>query len=299
MILLSMVLALVLERALSHLEGWREHALFERYVRWFHRVAPAGLWNTPFALLWLLAPTLAVTAAVQILLTDAVYGLLEFVFATLVLLLSLGPRDLGEEIHALLAAQENGDTETAAALKADLLSTPGRLTKACEGDDRRSVIAAICIQAHERSFAVLMWFFVLGPVGAVAYRIIAGLPRVLLDAGDSPRALEPATRLHAIMAWAPARITQMLYALSGSTDDALAERHRVLQTPAVSWVADTWRQLAVVGVGALSVQDSGETTTRPARSLESSLEAVLGLRGRALLVLLALLALPTIGGWLG
>ena len=100
------------------------------------------------------------------------------------------------------------------------------------------------------------------------------------------------------MAWVPARITQMLYALAGSTDDALAERHRVLQTPAVNWVADTWRQLAVVGVGALCVQDD-RGQSPPSRSLEASLEAVLGLRGRALLVLLALLALPTIGGWLG
>lgn len=298
MILLSMVLALGLERALSHLESWREHALFERHVRWFHRSAPAAMWNTPWALLWLLGPTLLVTLAVQWLLADAVYGVLEFVFATLVLLLSLGPRDLGEEIHALLAAQENGDQAAVDRLRADLLSTPGRLTQACQGDDRRSVIAAICIQAHERSFAVLMWFFVLGPVGAVAYRIVSGLPRVLQDAGDSPRALEPATRLHGIMAWVPARITQVLYALAGSTDDALAERHRVLQTPAVNWVADTWRQLAVVGVGALCVQDD-RGQSPPSRSLEASLEAVLGLRGRALLVLLALLALPTIGGWLG
>ena len=65
MILLSMVLALGLERALSHLESWREHALFERHVRWFHRSAPAAMWNTPWALLWLLGPTLLVTLAVQ------------------------------------------------------------------------------------------------------------------------------------------------------------------------------------------------------------------------------------------
>ena len=43
MILLSMVLALAIERVLSHLEGWREHALFERYVRWLHGVAGAGI----------------------------------------------------------------------------------------------------------------------------------------------------------------------------------------------------------------------------------------------------------------
>ena len=297
MILLSMVLALAIERVLSHLEGWREHALFERYVRWLHGVAGAGIWNSPLMLVVLLAPALLLTGLLQWLLAEAVYGVLGFVFSTLVLLLSLGPRDLGEEIRALLAARENGDAEGAERIRLDLLETPGRLTLTPQGQDRRSVVAAICIQAHERSFAVLMWFFVLGPVGALGYRLISGLPRVLADLGDAPKVLEPATRLHGVMAWVPARITQMLYALAGSTDDAPAERQRATQSLAPNWVSETWRQLAAVGVGALNVEEDGNAPAAP-RSLDAALESVLALRGRSLLVLLALLALPTIGGWL-
>ncbi len=142
MILLSMVLELAIERVLSQLEGWREHALFERYVRWLHGVAGAGIWNSPLMLVVLLAPALLLTGLLQWLLAEAVYGVLGFVFSTLVLLLSLGPRDLGEEIRALLAARENGDAEGAERIRLDLLETPGRLTLTPQGQDRRSVVAA-------------------------------------------------------------------------------------------------------------------------------------------------------------
>lgn len=298
MTLLAMVLALIAERVLSHLQHWREHALFARHVAWLQRrLAGYRLWNSPWLLGVLFVPGVAGVALTQWLLDDVAHGTLSFVFAVLVLLITLGPRDLAEEVRALLAARERQDTETADRITEDLLRTPSRLTDSCRSAERRSVVAAICIQAHERVFAVLIWFFVLGPVGAVAYRMVSAAPRLLFESGDCPRAVEPAVRLHAIAAWVPARITQLLYALAGSTDDAFSERRRVVQTPAESWVADTWRQLAVVGVGALNVEEDNSGPIAPG-SLEAALEAVLALRGRALLVLLAALALPTIGGWL-
>lgn len=298
MTLLSMVLALVAERLLSHLQHWREHALFDRHVTWVRtRIGDSRVWDSPWLVWLLITPTLLGVGLVQWLLTDVAYGVLSFVFATLVLLITLGPRDLAEEIRALLAARENGDTDEAARITADLLHTPNRLTNTHSGSERRSVVAAICVQAHERAFAVLLWFFVLGPLGAVGYRMIAAVPRLLTESGDCPQAMDPAVRLHGIVAWVPARITQLLYALAGSTDDALAERRRALATPAASWVADTWRQLAVVGVGALHVEEDDSGPIAPG-SLDEALEAVMALRGRALLLLLAALALPTIGGWL-
>ena len=49
MTLLSIVLALVLERLLSHLQHWRGHALFARHVRWLRaHVRAPRLWGSPW-----------------------------------------------------------------------------------------------------------------------------------------------------------------------------------------------------------------------------------------------------------
>ena len=294
MTLLSIVLALLLERMLSHLQHWREHALFARHVRWLRGlVRSRRLWASPWIVPLLLLPTLLAVGVAQFALEDAAYGVPSFLFGLFMLLVSLGPRDLGEQLHALLRARAEGDTEAQQAICDDLRCTPARAIGAEESDESRSLLGAIFLQAHERMFAVLLWFFVLGPLGAVAYRMVAGLPRVLAETHSGARAIETAVRVHGVLAWLPARVTGVLYALAGSTDDARAAR--IKAEPADSWVANTWRQLAAMGLGALSFEDGDSGPMVPA-SLDDALEAMLAVRFRALMLWLAVLALPTIGG---
>ena len=104
-------------------------------------------------------------------------------------------------------------------------------------------------------------------------------------------------RVHAILAWLPARVTGLLYAMAGSTDDALAARREINADEQGHWVLRTWRQLAAMGVGALNVEDGDSGPMAPA-TLDDALEAAMAVRFRALMLWLAVLALPTIGGWL-
>ena len=298
MTLLSIVLALILERLLSNLEHWREHAIYQRHVRWLRtRLGGERAWGSQWILIPLLLPALLIVGGVQVLLADAVYGVLGFVFSMLMLLLCLGPRDLGEQLNALLVARRTGDAQTQNAICVDLRCTPARAVGVAEPDESRSLLGAIFVQAHERLFAVLLWFFVLGPLGAVAYRMVAGLPRVLAETGSGERAVEAAVRVHAILAWLPARVTGLLYAMAGSTDDALAARREINADEQGHWVLRTWRQLAAMGVGALNVEDGDSGPMAPA-TLDDALEAAMAVRFRALMLWLAVLALPTIGGWL-
>lgn len=298
MTLLSIVLALILERLLSHLQHWREHALFARHVRWAHtQFGRSRLWNSSWIVVPLLLPTLLVVGGVQYLLADAVYGLLGFVFSLLLLLLCLGPRDLGEQVRTLIRARKSGDVETQDAICDDLRCTPARAVGVAEPDESRSLLGAIFVQAHERMFAILLWFFVLGPLGAVAYRMAAALPRVLAETNSGERAVEIAARIHGILAWAPARITGVLYALAGSTDDAFIGRRAAKAHTEDHWVVRTWRQLAAMGLGALNVEE-GDSGPIVNATLDGALEASMAVRFRALMLWLAVLALPTIGGWL-
>lgn len=298
MTLLSIVLALMLERLLSKLEHWREHAVYQRHVRWLRRrFGGERAWGSQWILIPLLLPTLLIIGGVQALLADAVYGVLSFVFSTVLLLVCLGPRDLGEQLHALIRARANDDVDAQDAICNDIRCTPARAVGVVDPNESRSLLGDIFIQAHERMFAVLLWFFVLGPLGAVAYRMVAGLPRVLAETNCGERAVEAAVRVHGILAWLPARVTGLLYALAGSTDDALAARRFVKADETGHWVLRTWRQLAAMGVGALNYEDGDSGPMVPV-SFDDALESAMAVRFRALMLWLAVLALPTIGGWL-
>ena len=114
-------------------------------------------------------------------------------------------------------------------------------------------------EVNARTLAVVFWFFVLGPVGAVLYRFSQ-----LMVKGPSPERnvgagfLDAATRLHGILAWLPARLTAWAYSLMGSFSRA---RYR-WQLRAFEWM-DNWVDgndgvLIASGTGALELPDPVE-----------------------------------------
>jgi membrane protein required for beta-lactamase induction len=73
------------------------------------------------------------------------------------------------------------------------------------------------VQAHETSFAVLFWFAILGPVGALTYWFLAVFKQVCGGLQDDNASLYKTLNwLHAMAAWIPARITGFIYALVGN-----------------------------------------------------------------------------------
>jgi AmpE protein len=72
-------------------------------------------------------------------------------------------------------------------------------------------------QTHERIFAIIFWFILLGPVGAVLYRLVW-----LCEAESSLFAThvpsiwrDYALRVHGVLAWVPARLLGLTYVLAG------------------------------------------------------------------------------------
>ncbi len=293
MTLIGILVALLVERALSHVREWREHAWYSRYVDWLAGQSWARwVWETPWGLLMLIAAPLSVVALLQGLFDGGVLELLGLVFSILVLIFCLGPRDLGEEVNAYLRASENGDQAQMEEIARDLGVAPatGR------GGRSQSLVTAVVVQQHERVLAVLFWFYLLGPVGAVFYRFAAGLPGLLERRDCSMDLLEMTRRLHAVLAWLPARAVAGLYMLAGSTDDALANWKSAHDEPLEDWGEQTWRLLAEVGCGAMQIEDGNN---RPVdMDTAESLQEALALVRRALLLALGVLAAFTLGGWL-
>lgn len=294
MTLIGILLALVIERALSHVREWREHAWYRRYVHWLAGSMKAEwLWQTPFGLLLLLGAPLLLAALIQAGLDGGFLEVIGLLWAVLVLILCLGPRDLGEEVHSFIEASHRGDTEEMTRIADDL----GVNHLNGKDDACRPLSTAVFIQGHERLLAVLFWFFLLGPLGALLYRLTANLAGLLPKMDNSSDDLrEAAARLHALLAWVPARITAGLYMLAGSTDDAIAGWSRANQDDAADWSEVTWRVLAMIGCGAMQIED-GDNKKIELNAEDSLLEA-LGLVRRALFLALGILAAFTLGGWM-
>ncbi|MEW6169851.1 MAG: regulatory signaling modulator protein AmpE [Pseudomonadota bacterium] len=285
MTLIGILIALALERLLGHLPGWGRPVLFLAAMQGLQRLTPAALWRS-----WLmpLAVVLGPAALAWWLLERIEGPILRLCLSAALLLLCLGPRDLAEDVHELLRARAAGDQARAAQLERALQRGPS------PGETHRSLAGALFIQSHEKLFGVLVWFFALGPAGAIAYRLASRLPRFLAEHAPQSSALQLADWLHAALAWIPARATALVYGLAGSLDDALGAWRRLLSEPEHEWRTQTWAVLAEVPAASLRTEGPDGAVVGPA-SVEAMLREVLRMQWRALLIMLAGFALVATG----
>lgn len=285
MTLIGILLALILERLLGHLPGWGRPVLFLAVMRTLRVVLPDTLWRSPVL-------PLAVVAAPAGLVWWGIGEIdgpiVALGVSALILLLCLGPRDLAEDVHELLRAREQNDEVRVSQLQRALQQGPN------PGDGHRSLAGALFIQSHEKLLGVLLWFFALGPAGAVAYRLASRLPRFMSETAPESVALHTADWQHAALAWIPARVTALVYGLAGSLDDALSAWRRLLRDPEHEWRTQTWAVLAEVPMASLGMEEADGAAVVPA-TLEAMLGEVLRMQWRALLILLAAFVLFATG----
>lgn len=284
MTLIGILIALALERMLGRIPGWGQPVIFLGLMRGLRGMLPAVIWSSP------LLP-LAVVAAPVALVWWA-YGqiwspLLALGVAALVLLSCLGPRDLAEDVHDLLHARAAGDIARVQQIARNLQRGPQ------PDESHRSLMGTLFIQSHEKLFGVLLYFFVFGPAGAVAYRIACRLPRLMRETAPGSIGEITADWLHNLLAWAPVRVTTLLYGLAGSLDDAIAEWRDLTRQPFHGWRSHTWALLAEISTASLRVENA-DGATEPV-NLGSALREVLRMQWRALLILLAFFAIFATG----
>jgi membrane protein required for beta-lactamase induction len=285
MSLIAILLSLVLERLLGSMEELRRFDWFLAYHHWLApRLARFHSLNGSLGLLLLLLPLIVPVVVLDHYLSG-LWQLLSLPFAVLILLYCFGPRDLEAEVEAFVDARSRGDEESACWHAAELLGD-GEVTNS--GGLTRRIMENIFVEANERLLAIVCWFVLLGPGGALLYRLSAQLPVAEGEDGIG----EAGRRLHLLLAWLPARLCSIAYALAGS----FVEAFHGWRSVNLEWSESSRVLLIASGFGALRVEPGEiEDDSHACEQVNESIALV----RRAVLVFLALLALATLIGWMG
>ena len=260
--LLALLFALACERGLTHLLHLRELRWLDRYCDWVGaRLArQSGTVLVIAALAATLLPVLPVALASGFL-GSRLLGLPQFVFAVFLLLFSFGPRDLKDEVDDYVAALERDDREAAASSARELLENDAAGRGA---GTREAVYEAVFVQANNRIFGVIFWFLVLGPPGAWLFRVTDLLRRraafEAMRAGvvvSGPTYGGALALVHGVLAWLPARLTALSYALAGSFEDAVGNWRVAVDRASTGLLDRAENLLARVGRGSLQPSIAG------------------------------------------
>jgi AmpE protein len=145
-------------------------------------------------LLWALEPLL--------------YGLLALPVHLLVLIYALGRGDLLAGLGPFRDAWRREDLQASARV------AQRDLNICAESGEQllERVQGHLLWQAYQSFFAVIFWYFLLGPVAALSYRLLA----LAAERGQNPALVERADQLRHAFDWLPVRLLAASFALVGN-----------------------------------------------------------------------------------
>ena len=280
MALISIIISLMLDHSFRHWHHLRDLSWFENYTYTLSsRIKIDSGW---LKFIVVLAAPILVFVLLQFALFDILWGIPFLLLSFPVLFYCLGPDCLVSDIEAYLDARSLGDDDEALHYASVIT---GRSASTSPDQQITDVTRAILSTTNERVFSILFWFVLLGPLGAVLYRLTTNISKQKEDTAMQ----DAATLVQSAMAWAPARLLSIGYALTGHFDGAI---HAYRSRPHEGNMAlSNYDVLVSTGLGALSHQQMTDEISgiRSARSLVT----------RSILIWIAVLALLTLGGWLG
>lgn len=301
MTLISVLLALALDRWMfshreSAIQGW-----FGRASTAITAQLPAKLDSLVGAVILMLPPAILM-ALLQGLIGGWIFGLVGLVLGILVLLFAFGPLDPVSLVDDYIDARRLDDRE-----RTDWFYErfTGELPPDSPADEGRRMVEAVFYQGHDHLFATIFWFCVLGPAGAVLYRMTAETalrPAPAIVA--RPGLLRAAQQLLGLLGWIPARLIAFGHAMTGSFEEALSCLRRGVRGTGDDLMAGNRQLLGETGAAALRrdpverdddfAADDERRSSNPAEAVESAR----ALSVRTAVLWLALLALFTLSGWL-
>jgi len=211
----SLVAALLLEQWRPLRSGNRLYGVFARYVNTIAQYFNAGQYRHG-VISWLLAVApVALATLIVHWLSHRVSGALVLAWNIAVLYLVLGFRQFSHFYTDVATALRGNDLARAREVLTQWRGESGH--ELTPGEAARVAIELGLMRSHRHVFGVMAWFVVLGPAGAVAYRLAA----LLNDRWGAARKAEMvefgafAARAFEVIDWLPVRLTALGLAMVG------------------------------------------------------------------------------------
>lgn len=254
MTLLSILLALIAERAAPQLLLYRSFEWFADYMEWISENLSIHRMNANVLLAVVMIPLMLLCWMFDGLFDNALFGLFELTFNVLVLLFCLGPVDLNSLTERYLDAREADNAEEARQIEASLFIENVQPSAETDSIFTRFLL----VQANSGIFAVLFWFALLGPVAALLYRLLEQSLR-LKNLPEAVLPIRPAAQtLLGWMDWAPSRISMIAYLICGNFEAAL-RRWKNTTPGAVDLLEQNNEMLQTVGLAAIDAETEGQS----------------------------------------
>lgn len=151
----------------------------------------------------------------------------------------------------------------------------------------------LLVISYQRIFGLIFWLLILGVVGVVMYYLVSSLRNFLERAPrneNEQTLLASVVLVEGVLDWIPLRLVGITYALVGQFSPTFKYWYQNLFTG----LSQTVYQAVEVGLIALGLTDQSEVAAS-----EQQINLIEGLVNRSLLVWLVVIALFTIGMWIG
>lgn len=303
MSLLALLAALLLSYYLPHRHLDLLQHIFQPYAHWLERSLNDGK-KLHGLIAWMagaLLPAIVIAVIYAVLLY--IHFLLGLLFSAAVLYFTLRCSQFERRAEQIVAALRDQNIDLAREQFYDWEGSD--VDNYSHAQLCRVSIETTLKRSHYGLFGPVFWFAVLGPAGAVLYRL-----GYLLKTEWHP--LEDnvfnhfAEQVFAWMDWLPARITAVCYAIVGDFEDAIY----CWRTQAAIWPDKALGIILAAGGGALGVKlgeplpFKGVIVYRPELGLgdeadPDGLQSAIGLVWRVLFLMVGFLLLLTIAHWLG
>jgi AmpE protein len=292
MTLITLLIVLMLEQYLkvsAVLENeLKSHKWFPAWRQWLSTKVDITKINDWVVIALIIGTPVAIFYTLADLNFGFIFWVVQLVLAVVVMIYCLGPIEQNPHLKEYFEAVERDDLQGAYHHVSDYLDLKSNHQVPDDINSLgRLVTRLILSQSNFRYFGVLMYFVLLGPAGALLYRLAGTFEFSVRDDEDSPYQ-EKLKQLRFVLDWLPARLTGFLYTLAGDFTGAMPRFKQFIFTEQ----SQNELLLEETGLGAIGIKE--EHCTDIIDENKQALNLVI----RTVVVFLVIIAVLTVFGWL-